>query len=266
MQLRDLQLAFTSAMSGEADGALLASIVSRGAGRNERLAVYRNNMHHNYCEALRAVYPVVERLVGNRFFLYAADSYLRRFPSTSGDIHGYGDQFPRFLSGFPPAAQLAYLPDVARLEWMMHEVFHAPDHAPLVVARLQAVSQAHYAALRMTLHPACRLLSSSYPVHTIWKMNQASAEWDGMLDVGGEGVSLLIRRSDDFSVELIPLAPAEYAMLRSLSQGEPFGAACESALQADARMDLSRFILRHVADGTIVDFHAGIETMQDPGK
>lgn len=255
MQLRDLQTAFASAMFGKGDDALRTCIVSRGAGRDERLSVYRNNMHHNYCEALRAVYPVVERLVGERFFDYAADSYLHRYPSASGDIHGFGNQFHQFLLEFPPAAQLAYLPDVARLEWAMHEVFHAPDHAPLALERLQEMPQTDYAALRFALHPACRLLSSPYPLHTIWKMNQPSEEGDDMLVIGGEGVSILIRRSSDFAVELVPLATAEFSMLRSLAQGQSLGTAYESALQEDECFDLSGFILRHVTGGTIVDVH-----------
>jgi hypothetical protein len=261
MRLHEMQTAFASAMLGEDDDAedtLLACIVSKDVGRNERLSVYRNNMHHNYREALRAVYPVVERLVGERFFDYAADRYMRLFPSVSGDIHGFGNHFPQFLSEFPPAAQLAYLPDVARLEWMMHEVFHASDHAPLELGRLQKMPQTQHAALKFVLHPACRLLSSPYPLHTIWKMNQpSSAEWEGELDLGSGGVSLLIRRDSDFIVELVPLAPAEFAMLHALSRDKSLGEAYEGALQADEAFDLARFILRHVSEATIVDFHPG---------
>ena len=46
------------------------------------------------------------------------------------------DLFPEFLARFPPAASLAYIADVARLEWAVNRALHAPDAAPLDVARL----------------------------------------------------------------------------------------------------------------------------------
>jgi hypothetical protein len=255
MLLHDLQAAFAAAVSGNDNGSLASHILSGGVDQEQRLAVYRNNMRHNFREALRAVYPVVERLVGERFFNHAADRYMAIYPSLSGDIHRFGGSFPEFLSGFPAAAQLAYLPDTARLEWAMHEVFHASDHAPLALDELGQLPQASYADLRFTLHPACRLLSSPFPVHRIWELNQPSREWEGTVDIGGEGALLLIRRRG-FEVEVMSLEAAEFAMLRALSEGYAVGAAYESALRADEGFELARFILRHVVQQTIVGFHA----------
>ena len=41
---------------------------------------------------------------------YRPDRYAR-----GGNLHDFGVEFPDFLSGFEPAAQLVYLPDTARL-------------------------------------------------------------------------------------------------------------------------------------------------------
>jgi hypothetical protein len=254
MLLRDMQAAFAAAISGEGMDALMPHIVSNGIAPEQRLAVYRNNVHHNRREALRAVYPVVERLVGARFFDYAADGYIRACPSACGDIHRYGGNFPEFLSSFAPAAQLAYLPDTARLEWAMHEAFHAADHAPLALDRLGRLPQASHAALGFMLHPACRLLSSPFPVHRIWEWNQPGAEQEGELDIGGGSASLLVRRSG-YAVELLPLEMAEFAMLKALSDGQPVAAAYDSAARADSCFELAPFILRHVSLQTLVDFH-----------
>jgi len=260
MLLRDMQTAFACAIFGKDIDALMPHVVSRGVSPEQRFAVYRNNVHHNLGEALRAVYPVVERLVGARFFDYAADRYIEIYPSECGDIHRFGNGFSAFLSDFPPAAQLPYLPDTARLEWNMHEVFHAPDHAPLALDKLGQLPQSSYAMLRFMLHPACRLLSSPFPVHRIWEWNQATAQQEEALDIGSEEASLLIRRSG-FEVELVPLAPAEFAMLSALSDGRTVGAAFESALRADQGFELARFIWDHVRQETIVDFRT--ESSQD---
>lgn len=253
MQLRELQAAFAAAVTTQGMDAIAPSIVANGMDSAQRLAVYRNNRHHNLREALRAVYPVIERLVGTPFFDYAADGYIGACASISGDIHRYGDAFPAFLSGFRPAAPLAYLPDTARLEWAMHEAFHAAEHAPLALDRLGRLPQADYGRLGFMLHPACRLLSSPFPVHAIWAWNQPDAARDGELDIAGGGACLLVRRSGH-AVELLPLEAAEFLMLKALSDGQPIDAAFESAAQAKPGFALAPFILRHVGMRTLVDF------------
>jgi hypothetical protein len=252
MLLRDLQAVFAAAIFNDDEVALLPQIVSSGIDRKRRVAVYRNDVHHNLREALRAVYPVVERLVGARFFNHAADRYIDTCPSACGDLHCFGGSFPAFLSDFPAAAQLAYLPDTARLEWAVHEVFHAADHPPLALERLSQVPPAAYSVLRFTLHPACRLLSSPFPVHRIWQANQPSSQSDDALDIDGAGASLLVRRSAN-GIDIAALTAAPFALLRELSAGRPVCAAYESALQEDQGFDLGGCIREHMVGQTIVD-------------
>jgi hypothetical protein len=254
MLLRELQAAFADALSTAGSDALLPHIVGNGIAPAQRLDVYRNNMRHNRRAALRAVYPVVEQLVGAPFFDYAADRYIDVCASTSGDIHRYGASFPDFLQGFAPAAHLAYLPDTARLEWAMHLAFHAADHAPLALDRLGRLPPASHAALGFRLHPSCSLLSSPYPVHRIWEWNQPGCERQGRLDIGAEGASLLVWRSGH-AVELLPQGAAEFAMLQALAAGRSVASAYNDAAAVDSGFALAPFILRHVGLQTVVDFH-----------
>ena len=193
--LLELQQAFAASLA-TADNApvppsLLPCLVADHVAADERLAVYRNNARHNAREALRAVYPVVEQLVGARFFDHAADRYAAAHPSTSGDIHAFGGQFAAFLAAFEPAAGLAYLPDVARLEWAMHEVFHAAAAPPFPLERLAGVAESGHAALRFVFNPACRLVASAWPVHRLWALHQPGAVWDEAFDIHAGGVDLL---------------------------------------------------------------------------
>ncbi len=68
-----------------------------------RVAIYRRNVLAALSGALEAAYPVTLRLVGAAFFLEAARTFARATPSTSGDLHAYGGEFPEFLSGYSPA-------------------------------------------------------------------------------------------------------------------------------------------------------------------
>jgi hypothetical protein len=100
------------------------------------IAVYRNNVFSNYRKALREDYAAVLGLVGEGFFHAACDAYIRLHASPSGDLNDFGSAFGTFLESWPPAAQLAYLPDVARLEWAMHLASNAADSSALNLASL----------------------------------------------------------------------------------------------------------------------------------
>ncbi|MEK7711434.1 MAG: DNA-binding domain-containing protein, partial [Pseudomonadota bacterium] len=124
--LRDLQTDFAAAVFDERPE-MSARVRAGRFPAAQHLQVYRNNVVESLTGALCAVYPVVEKLVGDGFFRYAVHEYLRAHRPRSGNLHDFGDAFASFLSGFAPAAELPYLPDVARLEWAWHQAFHAAD-------------------------------------------------------------------------------------------------------------------------------------------
>lgn len=117
LRLRELQLSFVEAVLAGNDVAIASQLKVRGGTPESRLKVYRNNTFSNLRAALADVYPVILRLVGEDFFKHAATHFIRAHPSTSGDLNDYGGGFGEFLAAFPPAAELPYLCDVARLEW-----------------------------------------------------------------------------------------------------------------------------------------------------
>lgn len=223
--------------------------------------VYRNNTFANFTEALRAVYPAIERLVGDEFFAHAARRFVRDKPSTSGDLHRFGANFAEFLAALPACRDLAYLPDTARLEWLMHEAFHAADHPPLNLGRLAAVPPERYDALRFCLHPACRLLTSPYPVHRIWQVNQSDTAETATVDLAEGGVHLLIARPAT-TVEIELVTPAEFAALAALSRGDPLGDSFEYARRQDSGFDAGQFLRRRVSAHTLVDFQLGSPVTQ----
>ncbi len=138
-RLRELQLGFAAALLDGAGDDFARHVRAVGLTGARRLQVYRNNTVLNLTGALAAVYPVTRRLVGEGFFQYTAACYIARHPSRSGDLHEFGEHFPLFLQSFAPVAALTYLPDVARLEWAYHQVFHAASHPPLDLAALARV-------------------------------------------------------------------------------------------------------------------------------
>lgn len=251
--LHELQVAFRDTLLSGTVAPGVECIRHDGLDCARRIGIYRNNVFSNLRGALGTLFPVVERLVGEEFFAYAAEEYIRRYPSPAGDLNRFGAQLPEFLAAFEPAAALAYLPDTARLEWLAHGVYHAADHAALDVGRLAAVPPEHYDELCFALHPACALLASPYPVHHIWHTNQPDYNGEACVNLDSGSVCLLVERRAQ-RVELQVLGAGEWALLQAVAAGQSFGAACDAALAANADFDLERVLARLIGQSTVVDF------------
>jgi len=254
LMLCDLQAEFAAAVFDE-QPEMVARVRAGRFPAAQHLQVYRNNVVESLTGALRAVYPVVDKLVGDGFFRYAAHEYLRAHRPRSGNLHDYGDAFANFLAGFTPAAALPYLPDVALLEWAWHQAFHAADAPVFDLARLGALPAEQHATLRFVLHPSARLLTSNYPIVRIFEINQEGYEGDTCVDLAEGGVqALVIRRALTVTVE--PLAAGEAALLTVLAGQQTLNAAVDAAQAAQPDFDLTSALATHLRRGTLVDFLA----------
>ncbi|MBJ3763598.1 putative DNA-binding domain-containing protein [Maribius pontilimi] len=233
---RELQAAFGAALTGTGvpPGVIATGDVAR------RFAVYRNTVQHSLTDALSQRFPVIRRLVGARFFDAVAGVFIRAHPPRSPVIAVYGAAFADFLDGFPPARRLAYLPDVARLEWARGLAFHAADAAALTPAAFADATAHDPDRVALTLHPCLHLLGSDYPVVSIWRANQPGAD-PAPLPAGGEA-ALIFRDAGD--VPVLPLDPPTFRMIGALAAGKPMGAALAHADQDQIARTLST-LLRH---------------------
>src|SRR5271157_4339768 len=142
--LRELQCAVGRAVLGKDQASIVEAIHGDGLDPAARLGIYRHHYLTSLTEALKAIYPVVCRLVDERFFAYAARGFIDKAPPREPCLFEYGAAFADFLAEFPAAAKLAYLPDVARLEWVINAALHAPAEAPVARAAFAEVSMADY--------------------------------------------------------------------------------------------------------------------------
>src|SRR5512134_2126308 len=140
--LREAQLAFAGRVFGTRHSV------------SPREQIYRNNVFISLTGALADVYPVVQRLVGEKFFAQLARRYIRAYPSRSGNLHDFGRHLGGFMLPMKELKGLPYLADVAALEWACHESFHAAEAAALDFSRLT-----HPENAKALLHPAARLVA-----------------------------------------------------------------------------------------------------------
>ncbi|MFM2087195.1 MAG: hypothetical protein RLZZ237_2064 [Pseudomonadota bacterium] len=215
----------------------------QGAARAERLGLYRGNLGATWRRTLGHAYPVVLALVGEAFFGGLARAYGRAHPSQDPDLNQFGAHFATFLDDFAPAADLPYLPDMARLEWALHLAHYAPDAAGLPASTLATLTPEQLEASSFSLHPACALIASPWQVLALW---QAHQEGDGKgvfpEQIAGDSYVLVCR--PQWKAQAVALDAAGHAALSLLQQGQVFGAALDAAFELDEVFDLGAQ-LRH---------------------
>jgi hypothetical protein len=250
--LLELQRDFASdILSGTADktGACLRSGKFSGG---QLLQVYRNNFYLSLTKALRDIHPVVYKLVGDGFFNYTAEIYIRQHPSNCGNLHNFGSEFGNFISTFKPAADLPYLTDIARLDWACHLAFHAADAAKLAPEKLAQIPTERYGEMRLTISPSVSLLLSDYPIFNIWDFSNQDGDKDSCLDLDSGGQIVLVHRQF-LDVNVLLLDADEYLFLSALTSGQSLLAAVETAVEKNAQFDLNAALSKHISIGTIVD-------------
>jgi hypothetical protein len=245
--LKSLQEAFARAIALDDEARLLDRLAGDPAIARRGVAVYREAVRENAAAALASAYPVVARLVGDAFFGEAARRHLEAEPSASGDLNRYGDTFPAFLAGYPHAAALRWLPDIARLEWAWHEALMAADACRLDIGGLARVPQEARPCLRFDLHPSVRLVRSPWPVLAIWEANQPDRDGTPARDSGPDAV-LVWREAG--RVRLARLAEPEALFLERLLAG----ATLEAAADVPGEWDLAACLRRFAAHGILCGF------------
>ena len=220
-----------------------------------RFGVYRNNVKASLAAALAARFPVVARLVGEEFFTATALVFIERHPPRSPVLAEYGIAFASFLEGFDPAADLPYLPDIARLEWARHVAFHSADASAADLGRLAELPPEALGSVRLDLHPAMAVIASPWPIVSVWTTNTHDAIPEAP-PAGWTGEMALVTRPHlDVLVHRLP--PGADRLVAELAQGIALGAAAEAASSAHERFDLAMALSTLFSAGAIAKLSQG---------
>ncbi len=208
-------------------------------------AIYRNTVLKGCIDALQANYPAVARLVGTEWFRAAAAVYARAHPPRVPMLLEYGEDFAAFLDAFEPAAELPYLPGVARVDRFWTEAHAARDEAPLTAQALAGLDAGRLATARLRPHASARWAWFEVPAYTIWS-RQRSECGETEVDWHGEG-ALIVRPAD--SVQWIALGRADCAFLDACLQGKTLAQAAGAAVAAAPDVDLAALMARLLQAG-----------------
>lgn len=236
-RLHELQRAFAAAI---VEGTGLPAVTSMQRGPSWRgLALYRRLIRNNYVQALTITYPTLRRLIGGRYFNTFARGYLKRYPSTSGDLFLYGRHFSFFLFALEAPRVLV---ELARLEWACHEVSQAAEGTHLIPGWFEGLGAVDPAYVKVHLQPTARLLRFSSPVHVVWQALQP----DGIAaaEIGRpsqEEVYLLLTRVEG-KIRVAELAAPDYRLLEAMTVGKHVDEVERMAMEMDPQFDFTRFM------------------------
>jgi hypothetical protein len=264
LALRELQETFYAAVMDEAgsEDALLAALQESDEVGRRRLAAYRRTVFGTLSAALLATYPVLARIVGMAFFREATRCYLLTHPSRSGDLNEYGGDFAEFLGGYPYAHDLLYLPDVARLEWLVQMIYYAADPPAADLSALGAADPSRWGEFRFLLTPACTRMDSPHPLHDIWRVNAEGYGGDMAVDFSRGSSVLILRRGDRVHVEALTAGAAKF--IDGIGAGASLAQATAGALARDGEFDPAPVLQGMVRDGAIVGaFLPRTDAMED---
>lgn len=241
--LLQLQSRVATAVLRREPGAITGLLAGDPVRAAARIQVYINHHHLGLREALAAIYPVLGRVLGPKCFDLLARNYVDTHPKPSGNLLDFGAFLGDYIAATPGLTALPYLADLARLEWLRHQVGRAADSAParrMSLASLAALDEAALATLHLRLVPAAQLFQSRFPLLRIWHSNLDLEPEPVSLDEGG--VQCLVLRTGP-EVRMAALSAAEYAFFLALDR-QTACAAAEVAYRVDPRFDLALSLAR----------------------
>ena len=206
-----------------------------GRASASRFGVYRNNVLAGLINAIAARYPVVRKLLWPESFDRVARLYVTAEPPRSPVLLNYGDGFPQFLRRVGQGVAADYLADIAELEAARTRAYHAADAAPLGRDAFAQIATDELPDLRLGLHPSMSLLTSRFPIVTIWEANLYAN--DNSIRQWKPESALIARPYLDVNVWRLSAGACEF--LAAIGKGHTIGVAVARAMAAAPEFELN---------------------------
>lgn len=189
--LRAQQQALVAAVMTRSEAPGVAALPGVEGGTARGLQAYRVNAQALSIKALAAVFPQVQRLLGEASFEMMAWAFWRACPPGQGDLAQWGGGLADFLAA--QDGMDAAPPELAQLEWALHRAESAAD-AALDTESLGLLASVDPAELALRLRPGVQVLHAQ-----------------------STGPLLVWRK--DWRAHSAPLTQAEAALMQALLDG-----------------------------------------------
>ena len=222
----------------------------------EQISIYRNNADNARIHALQECYPVCVKILGERYFRQLAKAFLRAHPSKHPDLNRYGAKMPSFIEELAHTREelndFAYLPDLARLEYLRHRCYYREDDAHTDYALLQKACGEAGRQPRLAVNHTVAVMSSTFPVYEIWREHQGADPRTEFARPRQPQRLCVYRENTKPRAEKI--SDADYLILRSAARSPTLGELIEELADDDhfAERPINRAIPALVARNWLV--------------
>lgn len=158
-----------------------------------RWHIYASGYLARIVETLEHDYPAVKRVLGSGHFEALTERYLTAHSPRSFDLRYAGDRLALFLEQDPVTEKLPFLPDLAKLEWLLSEAFVAKDPEPLLWSELQAMAPEAVSDLPLVLNQGTAVIRSAWPIIDIRNLKDKSDEGVSLTVEGRPSIVLVYR-------------------------------------------------------------------------
>jgi Putative DNA-binding domain len=218
----------------------------------ERIEIYASMYFYRLLDAIKEDFPATLAVLGQIHFHNLITGYLAVYPPCDPSINEASRDLAEFAAKAPSLAKWAFIADLIRLERAIVEVFLGPDARSLGPEAVIAIPPTRWPSLRISVHPALRVLSSEWRVEEIV---HALEREQPLADPERRPAAILVWRSN-YSVNYRPLDELERTALSMIRSGFSFGDVCETAASHGGDYAtpgaMSQMLSRWLADGLLV--------------
>jgi hypothetical protein len=250
----------------ERQQAVMAALLGRGdlppglvhsPARIERgFQAYLANAGASAERALASSFATVQALMGEASFAAMARAFWHAQPPLRGDLACFGEGLPAFIADSEQLADVPYLADAARLDWLLAQAERAAD-ATADLTTLNLLTQADASQLCLQLMPGVALLSSAHAVVSVWLAHQPGDEI-GLRQAearealaAGVGEHALVWRAG-WRAKVLAVSADTARWTRSLLQGEALARAFD---QAGPSFEFEPWLMQAVQHGWVARAH-----------
>lgn len=191
---------------------------------SQGLKIYQNNLLMTAARAISLKYPVLDKMVGNETIIAFTEQLLKRELPDTGDWADWGGMFAMLIAESPLAEDHAYLSEVARLEWHVHQAARGKV-THLEVETLSSLTESDLDAVSLHLSPTLQVMESHFPVYELWNLHQVpeGSEVDEgelyRLLVGNKAPHYSLVFQQDYHARIKTLTAQEYAWFKDALAG-----------------------------------------------
>jgi hypothetical protein len=195
----------------------------------ERLEIYREQFWLRHTSSLVEDFPGVSGILGQRAWAALVEGYLEAHPPHSYTLRDLGLRFPEYVDSQSALEHHRLCSDMARLELAYLEIFDAADAPPISPEALARISDEAWPQVRITFHPALRLLKTEYPVAPLRRQLIEAQSSSENLPVPAREAHCQVLFRRDLQLFHEPISAGAYALLHALTRRVPLVPACEQA-------------------------------------